>query len=493
MTQSNNEDFKTKVRELYDKLKSENKTGFFETLTDANEPVAGQSSVYWKDYITAILESTLKSRYNVVFVTYSTLLNDDGIQIDSNVSFVPDSSGSLVLPQLDREKEEELRNEAIRKADATGDTVDNTYKDLRQDFQDNLAKLENLVKELENPDNILSNLEKRYNSTHTTNRINEGDYKMVGNQIVKKDDGSIKDTFINWANNNRNGKLPTRLNRLKAVKSLNNKINMLQTLLIPPNDTNYENYFLLNLIIDDNTIDNCINKLKIIQKGGGNSMIEKIRGWVVLNSRLQKYEKKETIQLDVLQNLTGQIPTIADTTTLLSPPPPYQGGTWNIYVTSGDNNNCLIHSFLMATSPLFRRLETNNRQVIARLFRSKYFAITILDSLNDQAIINAAGALKDGETIKTQKENIRKRLNSKEFLTDVELTILANYFNMHIIVLCPSGIVGQKNTKLQVFGEPNNSDDTIFIQNQDGNTHFQGVSIKKEDGNDIFVLNESYK
>jgi hypothetical protein len=209
MTQSNNEDFKTKVRELYVKLQTENKTGFFETLTDANEPVAGQSSVYWKDYITAILETTLKLRYNVVFVTYSRLLNDDGIQIDPDVSFVPDSSGSLVLPQLDREKEEELRNEAIRKADATGDTVDNTYKDLRQDFQDNLTKLENLVKELENPDNILSNLEKRYNSTHTTIRINEGDYKMVGNRIGKNGI-VINDTFIDWAINPAQGKLPTR-------------------------------------------------------------------------------------------------------------------------------------------------------------------------------------------------------------------------------------------------------------------------------------------
>jgi len=123
---------------------------------------------------------------------------------------------------------------------------------------------------------------------------------------------------------------------------------------------------------------------------------------------------------------------------------------WNIYATSGNENDCMIHSLLIDTSTTFRRLQESERNRIANLYRRTVFS-------------NIPGVDK------------RRALNSV-FLEDPDLQAFGNYYSINILVYTPS-----RNEFQQVSNR--NSGDFILIH-YNGSSHYSAMSTK-----DSFFIN----
>jgi len=98
----------------------------------------------------------------------------------------------------------------------------------------------------------------------------------------------------------------------------------------------------------------------------------------------------------------------------------------------GDNNDCLIHSFLTCVSPFFRKLEDLIRSRIAGYFRR--FILTAIEGID---------------------QTVRKRLQSYHFLTGGEIEFLSTKFQIPIINIQDG--IGEIDRTMEIFPTSNDS------------------------------------
>lgn len=103
-------------------------------------------------------------------------------------------------------------------------------------------------------------------------------------------------------------------------------------------------------------------------------------------------------------------PVLIKTYMTLTQPP--QLNEWKVCQTSGNANDCMIHSLLIELSSTFQRLPPEVRNDIARTYRTTEFA-TIPDVDKDRA-------------------------NSEDFLEDRDLLAFGNYYNINILAYIPT-------------------------------------------------------
>ena len=206
-----------------------------------------------------------------------------------------------------------------------------------------------------------------------------------------------------------------------------------------------------------------LKKLKLI--GGGE--FADIDNWV----KTQSSSLPKTGSLTKI-SANEQIPK-DDNGKIFDPP---VNGIWTVYHASGSDNDCLIHSLLSVTSEIFRSLDDTDKKNIASDFRRKYFVDTIIPALTDKKDKTKLEGLTKGTD--TTVDVVINRLKGAVFLTDAELYLFAKFFKIDIIVLCPKAV-----EKGKIVPFRNNSNNTVFIQNVDGKTHFQPLSI-----NNMFIF-----
>jgi hypothetical protein len=127
--------------------------------------------------------------------------------------------------------------------------------------------------------------------------------------------------------------------------------------------------------------------------------------------------------------------------------------------TIGDGT-CLVHSFLLSVSSSYRRMSDSDRLKIGQIFR-----VTVLVS-------------------KTTKQEIKTRLeNLDEFLTDIELTMLARTFKMNIVIFIKSGSV----KSIEIHKNPSIKQFIIMYNN--GTLHYSAVAEELRDEVYTFIFN----
>jgi hypothetical protein len=133
-----------------------------------------------------------------------------------------------------------------------------------------------------------------------------------------------------------------------------------------------------------------------------------------------------------------------------------------VYNTSGSDNNCLLHSFFMVTSELYRNLSINNKNKFINTYR--------------EYLINNEEGIRFG---KNDLNDIKK----DDFLNDNIAVELGKYFGVCILFISIVQTENQGNytfivyTDLDVFNNMNDTDPVYIIYNIN-NIHFSGVGFK---------------
>jgi hypothetical protein len=164
-------------------------------------------------------------------------------------------------------------------------------------------------------------------------------------------------------------------------------------------------------------------------------------------------------------------------------PPPINN--WQIYATSGSSNDCMIHSLLIDCSPTFRTLLDDNKNTVARAFRTGPFLQIVLKYYNDNA---RKPVTRGGENDRPLVEPERTRflqdlIESEDFLREEFLEPISQHYNFNILLRSlkpdtfPFGLVPL---------EPVPTDPTIVMYNP-SSVHFSAMSSNR--GN--FFLNTS--
>ena len=91
---------------------------------------------------------------------------------------------------------------------------------------------------------------------------------------------------------------------------------------------------------------------------------------------------------------------------------------YTIMNSSSNSNDCLIHSFLTATSRNFCRLQKRSRDEVASFFRRQIYPLII-----DEADISD----------KAKQEN-KKLALSKDLLEDTDIIIISKYYKINFII-----------------------------------------------------------
>lgn len=170
------------------------------------------------------------------------------------------------------------------------------------------------------------------------------------------------------------------------------------------------------------------------------------------------------------------------------PPPPID--YWQIYKTSGSNNDCMIHALLTDCSETFRKLEGFNKDRIAREFRKGPFLQNVLEFYNENDSIPVTTALSsnspDARTapILSGDEKINylnRTINGKGFLKQEFLTPICRKFNFNILIYSTAQNV------LPFEFEPNGDiirDGPTFVMYNPDSKHFSAMS--QDNGNFVF-------
>ena len=149
--------------------------------------------------------------------------------------------------------------------------------------------------------------------------------------------------------------------------------------------------------------------------------------------------------------------------------------------TSGNRNDCLIHAFLTSTCPNFRELDDKTKDSFADRYRRnglQYIAIST-DTFQSKT--------------EKEKDDIIRRIESRGFLEDAEVSILCTYYNIKIAVfetLRTYNINKPNKPSFTIYGESfhrNIEDDKVFILYNPGNYHFESIRIANT-GEYTFVL-----
>jgi len=136
---------------------------------------------------------------------------------------------------------------------------------------------------------------------------------------------------------------------------------------------------------------------------------------------------------------------------------------WPIMDSDGDGNDCLIHSFLTATCPNFRRLALHHKRQFARSFRVDFLPKfpeiqRHFDTVDDRGITG------------------RERFMEERFLGDEDLQVIRRMFNVNIVVFQGQRKVGRVVNPAMVTSMIENPDDfkVYFIFNN-GTNHFESI------------------
>jgi hypothetical protein len=149
---------------------------------------------------------------------------------------------------------------------------------------------------------------------------------------------------------------------------------------------------------------------------------------------------------------------------------------------SGNKNDCLIHSFLSATCPNFRKLSKTDKDDFADPFRREILPAILEDDRRN--------------IVKRYKKNTRiiPFLKGRNFLENDHISMLCALYNVKILVFETIRIPrmdDQHAAQLYgtVYSRNRNTDDVYVIYNP-GNDHFEPVR-DKDNGNYTIPLREA--
>jgi hypothetical protein len=145
-------------------------------------------------------------------------------------------------------------------------------------------------------------------------------------------------------------------------------------------------------------------------------------------------------------------------------------GKWQIYQTSGNDNDCMIHSLLNDCSNTFRKLKEDDKNTVARYFRLNKFREIV----------------KKGITLPIDKDKADKIINSENFLESGYLQYFCEHYKFYIIVFSGANRDGVSTYNYEFYPLPppeekiNTSYKTVVFNNTGGG-HFSAMSIIKDD------------
>jgi hypothetical protein len=145
-------------------------------------------------------------------------------------------------------------------------------------------------------------------------------------------------------------------------------------------------------------------------------------------------------------------------------------GKWQIYQTSGNDNDCMIHSLLNDCSNTFRKLKEDDKNTVARYFRLNQFREIV----------------KKGITLHVDKDKADKIINSENFLESGYLQYFCEHYKFYIIVFSGANRDGVSTYNYEFYPLPppeekiNTSYKTVVFNNTGGG-HFSAMSIIKDD------------
>jgi hypothetical protein len=114
---------------------------------------------------------------------------------------------------------------------------------------------------------------------------------------------------------------------------------------------------------------------------------------------------------------------------------------WKVIFSSGNNLDCLFHSFLTATCANFRRLAQEDKKEFANFFRRNVFL--------ELPVVKAYKP--DGDEQKGIFEEMKRRIRSRDFLQDPEIYFLAAQFKFRIFSARSDRYIG--NTFQKIYGD----------------------------------------
>ena len=176
---------------------------------------------------------------------------------------------------------------------------------------------------------------------------------------------------------------------------------------------------------------------------------------------------------------------------------PYSNGIeLECMLTSGNNLDCLIHSFLMSTCPAFRRrirLDRDGRvtdRCGAKQFATDFRTI-ILPHIIDAAFTSLPAEL--GNDINSLKEQAIGGIAAPGDLEDTHLRLLSIYYQCNILLF---GLRGRGSTLIKPKIFPYGGDGEVYIISNRGG-HFESVRVFRTNQyttpimNAIEIVNES--
>jgi len=134
-----------------------------------------------------------------------------------------------------------------------------------------------------------------------------------------------------------------------------------------------------------------------------------------------------------------------------------------VYYTSGDYNNCLLHSFFMVTSEAYRNLSNNNKNKFINQYR-KYL-------INNE------------EGIRFNKDDLHD-IRGDGFLEDTVGRVLGEYFGICILFITIQKQGESHVLDIQIYDNTKTKNQVnVYIIFNSGNRHFSGVGFILEPDN----------
>jgi hypothetical protein len=137
---------------------------------------------------------------------------------------------------------------------------------------------------------------------------------------------------------------------------------------------------------------------------------------------------------------------------------------WPVIESSGDSNDCLIHSFLTATCPNFRRLRRPQKEQFAHSFR-----VDLLPKYPEiQAYI-------EGSTPDNAGRTAHDRLFGEFFLGDEDLQAICRVFRVNVVIVQGARRVGRHTDPAMMISFIEYDDERVFFIYNNGTNHFESI------------------
>lgn len=151
--------------------------------------------------------------------------------------------------------------------------------------------------------------------------------------------------------------------------------------------------------------------------------------------------------------------------------------------SSGNDSDCLIHSFLTSTCSSFRQLSQEDKNTVASNFRRYIFAT--LPAV-ERKIEYEKGP--DNQRLKQQVPENQKldydialRLTPGHFLNDDDLVLLCTYYGINFVLFSGSG----------ALIPPKQFDNAMYMMYNTG-VHFESIAVNRGSGYEYTISNDIY-